>query len=124
MTKNATLHMRIDQEIKQSAEQLFSSFGITITDAINMFLRQSVKMNVIPLDINATDGNDVIVGYELTDLDGYKFWCPVVECSDEKLERLNMLLEDDEDDGKVFDSVDEMFNDMGITFEDNDDVPV
>ena len=42
MTKTTNLHIQIDPEIKSNAEQLFSSFGITISDAVIMFLRQSI----------------------------------------------------------------------------------
>ena len=42
MPKTANLHIRTDPEIKDNAEQLFLKFGITITDAINMFLHQSL----------------------------------------------------------------------------------
>ena len=52
MTKNATLHMRIDQETKQNAEQLFASFGISITDAMKMFLHQSLAVGGLPFEIH------------------------------------------------------------------------
>ena len=51
MTKSANLHIRIDPETKASAEQLFSSFGITISDAVTMFLRQSVMINGLPFEL-------------------------------------------------------------------------
>ena len=51
MTKSANLHIRIDPETKASAEQLFSSFGITISDAVTMFLRQSVMVNGLPFEL-------------------------------------------------------------------------
>jgi DNA-damage-inducible protein J len=43
--------MRIDPETKQGAEQLFSSFGITITDAVMMFLRQSLMVGGLPFEV-------------------------------------------------------------------------
>lgn len=42
MAKTANINIRIDPETKSSAEKLFASFGITITDAINIFLRKSI----------------------------------------------------------------------------------
>ena len=36
MAKSANINVRIDPETKKRAEDLFSSFGITITDAINI----------------------------------------------------------------------------------------
>ena len=41
MAKTANINIRIEPETKATAEKLFSSFGITITDAINIFLNKS-----------------------------------------------------------------------------------
>jgi len=51
MTKSATLHMRIDPETKSNAEQLFSAFGITISDAVLIFLRQSLMVGGLPFEV-------------------------------------------------------------------------
>jgi DNA-damage-inducible protein J len=51
MTKSANLHIRTDPETKTKAEQLFSSFGITVTDAVNMFLRQSLLVGGLPFEL-------------------------------------------------------------------------
>ena len=51
MAKTANLHIRIDPETKSSAEQLYSSFGITISDAVIMFLRQSIMVNGLPFEL-------------------------------------------------------------------------
>jgi DNA-damage-inducible protein J len=36
------MNLRIEPEIKANAEELFGSFGLTVTDAVNVFLRQSL----------------------------------------------------------------------------------
>jgi len=51
MTKAANLHIRIDPETKTGAEELYSSFGITVTDAIVMFLRQSLMVGGLPFEL-------------------------------------------------------------------------
>ncbi|MCL2603021.1 MAG: type II toxin-antitoxin system RelB/DinJ family antitoxin [Defluviitaleaceae bacterium] len=51
MTKTANLHIRIDPETKSGAEELFSNFGITISDAVNMFLRQSLMVRGLPFEV-------------------------------------------------------------------------
>jgi len=51
MARTADLHIRIDPETKRSAEQLFAAFGITITDAVTMFLRQSLFVRGIPFEL-------------------------------------------------------------------------
>jgi len=73
VTRTANLHIRIDPETKKSAEKLYSSFGITITDAITMFLRQSLFVGGLPFELrqpryNAEteaaiqEANDIISG--------------------------------------------------------------
>lgn len=51
MAKTATINVRIDPDTKSSAEKLFASFGITITDAINMFLHQSIMEGGLPFEL-------------------------------------------------------------------------
>lgn len=51
MPKTANLNIRIDPETKFSAERLFSSFGITITDAVNIFLHQSLMVGGLPFEV-------------------------------------------------------------------------
>jgi DNA-damage-inducible protein J len=51
MAKTANLNIRIDPQTKQRAEQLFSTFGITISDAINIFLRQSLLVGGLPFQM-------------------------------------------------------------------------
>lgn len=51
MAKTASLNIRIDPETKSRAEQLFGSFGITVTDAVNMFLRQSLMVGGLPFEL-------------------------------------------------------------------------
>ena len=51
MAKTATINIRIDPETKAGAENLYRSFGITVTDAINMFLRQSLIVNGLPFEL-------------------------------------------------------------------------
>ena len=51
MAKRANITIRIDPETKTSAEQLFSSFGITITDAISIFLHKSIMEGGLPFEV-------------------------------------------------------------------------
>lgn len=51
MARDADLHIRIDPETKIGAERLFATFGITVTDAVNMFLRQSLLVGGLPFDV-------------------------------------------------------------------------
>jgi len=51
MAKTASLNIRIDPETKQGAESLYSQFGITLTDAVMMFLRQSLLVGGLPFEL-------------------------------------------------------------------------
>lgn len=44
-------NIKIDQELKQESQALFESFGLSLSAAINMFLRQSVREQAIPFRI-------------------------------------------------------------------------
>lgn len=51
MAKTANINIRVEPEIKSSAEKLFASFGITITDAVNIFLYKSVMEGGLPFEM-------------------------------------------------------------------------
>ncbi len=51
MAKSANLNIRIDPEIKKDAEILFKSFGITVSDAVNLFLHQSLMVGSLPFEV-------------------------------------------------------------------------
>ena len=51
MAKTANINIRIEPERKEAAERLFNSFGITTTDAINIFLNTSLMERGFPFQI-------------------------------------------------------------------------
>ncbi len=65
MAKTAKLNIRIDPDTKQAAEKLFSNFGITITDAVNMFLHQSLLTGGLPFSVKIPQPNiDTIIAMQ------------------------------------------------------------
>lgn len=48
MPKTANINLRIEPEVKAQAEEVFSNFGISVTDAINVFLRASIMEGGFP----------------------------------------------------------------------------
>ncbi|MCI8294998.1 MAG: type II toxin-antitoxin system RelB/DinJ family antitoxin [Lachnospiraceae bacterium] len=44
-------NVKIDQTLKQEAQELFESFGLSLSSAINIFLRQSVREQAIPFRV-------------------------------------------------------------------------
>ena len=51
MAKTANINLRIEPSTKEQAEALFSSFGISVTDAINIFLNTSIMEGGFPFQI-------------------------------------------------------------------------
>ena len=51
MAKNANLYIRVEQSIKDQAEEIFSNFGITVTDAVNIFLHKAIMVHGLPFDV-------------------------------------------------------------------------
>lgn len=45
------LNIRIDKEIKDSAEKIFNELGLNMTNAINMFLRTTIREHGIPFEL-------------------------------------------------------------------------
>lgn len=51
MAKTATINVRTDPNIKANAENLFSSLGMTVAEAINIFLHQSLLTGGLPFEV-------------------------------------------------------------------------
>lgn len=51
MPKSASMYIRIDPKIKAEVEAIYSRYGMSITDAINIFLYQSKNVDGLPFDL-------------------------------------------------------------------------
>jgi len=51
MANTTTLTLRLDPEIKKSAEALFSDFGMSIPDAVSLFLHMALLVRGIPFEV-------------------------------------------------------------------------
>lgn len=51
MAKTTTFTFRVDPEIKKDAGELFEQLGISLSDAINLFLVRSIYEGGIPFEI-------------------------------------------------------------------------
>ena len=49
MARTANINVRVEPHVKEQAEALFANFGITVSDAINMFLHQALLENALPI---------------------------------------------------------------------------
>ena len=51
MAKTDTLHIRVEPNVKERAEETLRELGLSITDAINVFLNQVILHDGIPFEI-------------------------------------------------------------------------
>lgn len=52
-TKTSTFQMRINPEIKAQVEGIYAQCGMTLTDAINAFIQQSINVEGMPFLVTA-----------------------------------------------------------------------
>lgn len=48
---HVSMNIRMDSEIKKKAQELFSSLGMDMTTAINIFLRQAIQYDGLPFPV-------------------------------------------------------------------------
>lgn len=48
----ANINIRVDNDIKKEAQNVFSSLGLDMTTAINIFLRQAIRSHSIPFPVS------------------------------------------------------------------------
>ena len=87
MAKTDTLHIRVEPSVKQKAEETLNELGLSISDAINVFLRQVILNDGIPFEVRKP-----------------KFNQESIEAIEDAKKGKNL--------SKTFDSVDEMFEEL------------
>ena len=60
MPKTATIHTRIEPEVKVQVDNILNELGISTTEAINLFFRQIIRYRGIPLDLRIPNAETVI----------------------------------------------------------------
>lgn len=58
---STNLNIRMDKEIKEQADSIFSELGLNMTTAVNMFLRTTVRENGIPFDLKLKALNEITI---------------------------------------------------------------
>jgi addiction module RelB/DinJ family antitoxin len=51
VTETTNLSIRIEKALKEEADQLFNALGLSLTTAINVFVRQAVMQRKIPFEL-------------------------------------------------------------------------
>ena len=57
MATTVSFSVRIDRGIKKQCEDLYNELGMNLTTAINIFLRQSLRVGGIPFDVRIDQPN-------------------------------------------------------------------
>ena len=52
MAETINVTIRLDKEVKESAEMMFRDFGMNLSTAFNIFVRQALRQGRIPFEIN------------------------------------------------------------------------
>ena len=90
--------VRVDEDIKVQAEELFNDIGLTMTTAFNLFLRAAIREQRIPFELSRNTTNQVVAtACELQAIkefeDNYEENAKFVNIDDLK-KRINAMLED------------------------------
>ena len=62
-----SMSIRLDSEVKEQAQQVFSNRGMDMITAINIFLRQAIQYQGLPFDVRLDESRKLLE--VLTDLD-------------------------------------------------------
>ncbi len=68
-TKTATVNVRIQEDVKQQAEQILSTIGVPRATAIDMFYRQIILHRGIPFELALPQGLPVQEDLSKAELD-------------------------------------------------------
>ncbi|MDO4922020.1 MAG: type II toxin-antitoxin system RelB/DinJ family antitoxin [Phascolarctobacterium sp.] len=55
-TKTANLYARIEPDVKKQAEDILSTLGIPVSNAINMFYKQIILQRGLPFEVKIPSG--------------------------------------------------------------------
>ena len=61
MKKNDTIHVRVNEDVKINAEETLTMLGMTLSEAINLFLCQVSLTGGLPFDVRLPMPKEVIL---------------------------------------------------------------
>lgn len=59
MAKEATLQVRMDEDLKEQVELLYKRLGTSFAEAVRMFARQSVQENAMPFVLHVPEQRNI-----------------------------------------------------------------
>ena len=57
MSETTNISIRMEKDLKEQAERLFNDLGMTMSTALNIFVRQAVRKGKIPFEITTYTDN-------------------------------------------------------------------
>ena len=68
MAKNETLHIRVNGTVRTNAEKTLSILGLSISEAVNMFLHQIPLVGGLPFDVKVPLAPETVIARSKEDL--------------------------------------------------------
>ena len=56
---------KVDEETKKRAQQIFSNIGITMSTALNVFLKSCINNNGIPFELKGANYDNIPISYDV-----------------------------------------------------------
>lgn len=73
---STSVTIRLNRDVKNQAQKIYSELGIDMTTAINVFLRQSIRSNGFPFDVTLNTPNAVTLEAMKATQNGYDMHGP------------------------------------------------
>ena len=68
MAKNETLHIRVNGDVKTSAEKTLDILGLSISEAVNMLLHQISLVGGLPFDVRIPTAPGSVIAHSKEEL--------------------------------------------------------
>jgi len=88
MAKTANINVRTESEIKQRIENLYSQFGITVSDAVNIFFHQSLMQGGLPFQMQIPEYSAETLA-AIDDVNNNRNMSPTFDSVDDLMRSLN-----------------------------------
>lgn len=56
--RTSNMNIRMDKDVKEQAQRIFSQLGMDMTTAVNVFLRQVIRSNGLPFELRLDTPNE------------------------------------------------------------------
>jgi DNA-damage-inducible protein J len=57
--RNAVVRARVEDDLKNKASKVFKTVGLSMSDAINLFLKQTVLTQALPFPVNVPNATTI-----------------------------------------------------------------